>query len=565
MKSLYRVLTRISNRLLAFNLLLVFLPIIGVLSLETYEDELLRLQERSMVQQARILAAALGTEANLDSERAQRVLVNLDQRVDARLRIYDAAQEVVADSSRLGPRREDVADEAAQTVTPEARESYLYRLGSFLYRLYARGFLPPEVPSLDSDLGATALSARGQALEKAFSGRYGQAFRSSPTSRSLILYSAIPIRHGPGAEAEIIGAVLVTKSTYGILTALYDLRLATFKVVLTSVAAAIILSLLVSTTIVRPLQRLQREASAMLDRRGRLRGRFRASERSDEIGDLSRSLAELTRRLEGHIRFIESFASDVSHEFKNPLAAIRSATELLSEVDEPEQRQRFLGMILDDIARLEHLLSSVREITQIDAQLEEQDIAALTLAPLLEGLIERFELQHGEQVRFDLHIDDPSLEVQVDADRLAQVFENLLDNAVSFSPPGSRIEVRLEAAPKVAKVWIRDQGCGVPTEHRQRIFDRFFSYRPDAPHGSPARGGQGRHPGLGLAIVRAIVEGFGGSVELADAPPSQRPPQTPSENRPSDDRPSNQPQVVTPATASPSPGATFVVTLPRAT
>lgn len=512
LKRLYYVLSRISNRILAFNLLLVFLPIIGVLSLETYEDELLRLQERSMVQQARILAAALGTEPTLEGERAQQVLIHLEQRVDARLRIFDTQRQILADSSRLGPRLEDVVGDAVEEES-ETRENRLYQLGSFLYRLYARIFLPPEAPSGDGDVSATGRSARTQALDKAFEGRYGRAYGNSPTNRSLTLYSAIPVRQGIGPEADIIGVVLVSKSTYGILTALYDLRLATFKVVLTSLAAAIILSLVVSTTIVRPLQQLRREASAMLDPRGRLRGGFRGSKRTDEIGDLSRSLAELTRRLEGHIRFIESFASDVSHEFKNPLAAIRSATELLSEVDDPAQRQRFLEMISSDIARLETLLSGVREITQIDAQIEHRG-EIFALAPLLEGLLERLELHCRGRVELDLHIDDPTVRVQSDPDRMAQVFENLLDNAVSYSPPGGRITVRLRSEAKRVIVSISDQGCGVPEEHRERIFDRFFSYRANA----PATGGDGqRHTGLGLAIVRAIVEGLGGTVTVASA------------------------------------------------
>ena len=104
---------------------------------------------------------------------------------------------------------------------------------------------------------------------------------------------------------------------------------------------AIILSWLVATTIVRPLRRLRLEAGAILDRRGRLRGRFRGSRKHDEIGDLSRALERLTRRLDEHVRFIESFAADVSHEFKNPLASIRTATEMLAEVDEQEQRETF--------------------------------------------------------------------------------------------------------------------------------------------------------------------------------------------------------------------------------
>lgn len=545
MRHLFRILSRISNRLLAFNLLLVFLPVIGVLSLQTYEDELLRLQERSMVQQARLLAAALGTEPSIDPKRATQVLVNLEQRVDARLRIFDDQQNVVADSSGLGPRLEDVGE--AEDEEPAVRESVLYQLGSFLYRTFARVFLPPEAPGQDSDRSATARSARAQALDKAYDGRYGQAFRRSPTTRSLTLYSAIPVRYGTGEEAEIIGAVLVTKSTYGILLALYDLRLATFKVVLASVAAAIILSLLVSTTIVRPLRRLRSEASAMLDLRGRPRGHIRGSQRPDEIGDLSRSLEELTRRLHGHIQFIESFASDVSHEFKNPLAAIRSATELLSEVDDPKQRQRFLGMILRDIARLEHLLSSVREITQIDARLDDEATSDVAVAPLLEALLERFEVQHRGGVHFDLQVEDDTITVQADPDRLAQVFENLLDNAVSFSPEGGRVDVQLRGEPKDVVVRIADQGCGVPPEHRQRIFDRFFSYRTQTDSQSRPKGG---HAGLGLAIVRAIIEGYGGNIELDDPPDETS--RTDTTGEASD-------VVVSGAGA----GASFTVTLPR--
>lgn len=517
MRHLFRILSRISNRLLAFNLLLVFLPVIGVLSLQTYEDELLRLQERSMVQQARLLAASLGTEPSIDPKRATQVLVNLEQRVDARLRIFDGERSVVADSSGLGPRLEDVPPED-EDDEPAVRESVLYQLGSFLYRTFARVFLPPEAPGRDSDRSATARSARTQALDKAYDGRYGQAFRRSPTTRSLTLYSAIPVRYGTGQEAEIIGAVLVTKSTYGILLALYDLRLATFKVVLASVAAAIILSLLVSTTIVRPLRRLRSEASAMLDLRGRPRGHIRGSQRPDEIGDLSRSLEELTRRLRGHIQFIESFASDVSHEFKNPLAAIRTATELLSEVEDPEQRQRFLDMILRDIARLEHLLSSVQEITHIDARLDDEATTDIALGPLLKALLERFEVQHRGRVHFALQTDDASATVRADPDRLAQVFENLLDNAVSFSPDGGRVDVELQSQPKDIAVRIVDQGCGVPPEHRERIFDRFFSYRTQSASSSRPKNG---HAGLGLAIVRAIIEGYGGRIELDDPPAAE--------------------------------------------
>ena len=505
MRALFRFLSRISIRLLAFNLLLVFLPFFGILSLEQYELHLLREQERSMVQQGRLLAAALGERGGVEAEDALYILVNLRQRLEARLRVVDRDSTLLADSSRLGPRREP--GEVSELDEPETRQSWIYRFGSFLYRGYERVFLPPEPPLQESEFYASAERLEGQEIQDALQGRYGRATRRSSASRSLILYSAIPIR----SHGEVVGAVLVSKSTFQILRALYDLRLSAFKVVLGSVAAAVVLSLLVSTTIARPLQRLRKEAQALLDRRGRLKRRFRGSRRLDEIGDLSRALAELTRRLEGHIRFIESFASDVSHEFKNPLASIRNATELLEEIDDPVERRRFIKMAQRDIARLEHLLSGVREVTRIDAQLDEQPVEAIDLTRLLSGLIERYRAQRRQAVRYRLDLPEESVVVEADPERLSQVFENLLDNALSFSPQTGELRVGLTTRDHEAVVEVRDQGPGIPEEHLERIFSRFFTYRQNG-------GAEDGHAGLGLAIVKAIVEGYGGQVKACNHP-----------------------------------------------
>src|SRR6185369_1318186 len=159
----------------------------------------------------------------------------------------------------------------------------------------------------------------------------------------------------------------------------------------------------VSTTIARPLKALRNEANDLLDRRGRLKGRFRGSERGDEIGDLARALEQLTARLEGHLRFIETFASDVSHELKNPLAAVRTATEMLAEVDDPADRERFLGIAQREVARMEHLLSTMREITEIDARLDLETAAEVDLGHLLARIVEGFRLRTPEGVAVDLH------------------------------------------------------------------------------------------------------------------------------------------------------------------
>jgi len=323
-----------------------------------------------------------------------------------------------------------------------------------------------------------------------------------------MLHIAIPVRVG----GEVVGAVVVSQSTRRIMATLYAVRLDVFRVFLASVAVAVVLTLIVATTIARPLARLRLRAGEILDRRGRLTGSFEPSRRKDEIGELERALAELTRRLEEHLRHTESFAADVSHEFRNPLASIRTATEMALEVEDPEQRRHFLEMAQRDVARMERLLTEVREISRIDAHLDEEERLPVALCALLGGLVESFRLRSGDSgPRFELAGEDAGVTVLGSADRLTQVFENLLANAASFSPPRGSVVVTLRASAGQAEVVVADEGPGIPEEHRDRIFTRFFSWRP---------AGQGAgHTGLGLAIVRAIVEGYGGRVSYRPRQP----------------------------------------------
>jgi two-component system, OmpR family, sensor histidine kinase ChvG len=501
----------ISIRLLLFNVLLVFLPAAGFLYLDVYERELLEAQERAMVQQGRHLAAALSEQGGLDRPLAESLLRRLDRRTEARLRIVGRDSALLADSATFGPQRAPARESMryADEFPPEAREKLVYRAGAWLYKLPRRLslWLGAPQPSSEPENAYRPLEARE--VRAALSGRYGAATRRSKGGqRSLTLYSAIPVRN----QGKVVGAVVVSQSTFRILSALYEVRLGIFKVFLASVAAAVVLSLLVSTTIARPLRQLRNEAAALLDRRGRLRGRFRGSRRGDEIGDLARALEELTRRLEAHLAFIESFASDVSHELKNPLASIRGATELLAEVEDPADRQRFLSMVQKEVARMEGLLSGLREITEIDAQLESEKTRTVAVDGLLREIVEGRCLRADN--RLEIKLDTPSEPVLVQAspERLTQVFENLLDNAASFSPASGTVEVRLIRENGSGLVLVDDRGPGIPETHLDRIFDRFFRYRPNE------QGSRNGHTGLGLAIVKAIVDGYGGSITARNRP-----------------------------------------------
>ena len=290
-----------------------------------------------------------------------------------------------------------------------------------------------------------------------------------------------------------------------------DVRPLIVRVCLASLAAAFLLSLVVSATIARPLRRLRDEAEAILDRSGRLKGGFGGSTRRDEIGDLARALEELTRRLEEHVRGLETFASDVAHELKNPLTSIRSATEMLGEVHDPVERKRFLAVVLDEVARMEHQLSELAEITRIDARLEAEEQTLVPLNGLLGQIVERFRLRENGRVRFVIEAPAHVVAVRASPGRLTQVFENILDNAASFSPDASCVKVTLtRGADGAAVVSVEDEGPGVPQAHSGRIFDRFFSYRPGEE--------RGQHAGLGLAIARAIAEGYGGSIGVDAGP-----------------------------------------------
>ncbi len=271
-------------RLLAFNLLLVFLPVAGFLYLDTYERQLLRSLEHALAQQARVLAASISGRGPLTADTAAAPLRALEGRHEARFRIVDPEGRLLADSSRLGrsqaspapgepvPSPSSTAPVAApaaparNTPSRDAETLPLYRLASFPIRLARRLFAPPEPPYESGEFYSGAATLLGEELRAALAGGYGAATRiSAGGQRSVTLYSAVPVMD----REKVAGVVLVSQSTYRILRDLYELRLRVFEIFLVSIGAAVALSLVAGTTIVRPLTRLRRQAGQILDGRGR--------------------------------------------------------------------------------------------------------------------------------------------------------------------------------------------------------------------------------------------------------------------------------------------------------
>jgi two-component system sensor histidine kinase ChvG len=504
--------SRIANRLLAFNLLLLFLPVAGVLYLDVYEARLLDAQERAMIQQGRLIAAAISPAGALDPGAARSFLSRLTQRGDARFRIYDSAGLLIADSSAIRLEGEPAVDPAPALYSSKShnvRAQLLYRVGAWIAGVRTAGASGLRRILL-LDRGGTPGSTTDaemilREVQTALTGRYGAATRPSQGQRSLTLSSAIPIQGGSGTA----GAVLVSQSTFRVLQALYAVRLRIFEVVIASLVAAGLLTTVAAATVVRPISRLRSEASDLAERRTRLPGTFRDAGRRDELGDLARALQELTRRLGEHIRDVERFASDLSHEFKNPLAAIRVAAEMAGAADTAEDRERFIGLLTQDADRLERLVSDVRELARVDAALEQDPVQPVDVEDVLVRVIDGLRLSHGEAPSVLLHRPAGAVRVRGSADRLAQAFENVVANARSFAPPDSSVDVALTLDDGVVSIAVRDSGPGIPDAHLGRVFDRFFTYRPAHASGR-------EHAGLGLAIARSIVLGYGGTITASN-------------------------------------------------
>ena len=183
---------------------------------------------------------------------------------------------------------------------------------------------------------------------------------------------------------------------------------------------------------------------------------------------------------------------------------------MLAEADEPAERRQLLATVEREVARLDRLLGGVREISRIDAGLETEPLVPVDLGALLGQLVPAGAPPRANGVTVSLDAPPGPLPVLAAPERLVQAFENLLANAVSFSPPGATVAVTARQEGATVVVDVDDAGPGIPPEHRERVFDRFFTSRPP--------GGDEPHDGLGLAIVRALVEGYGGSVAASDRP-----------------------------------------------
>lgn len=496
----------LARRILAINLP-AFLVLVGAwFYLDQYRAGLVEARQEALEKEAYLIAGALGEAAlagpierlRLDPSLAAYILRRAVLTTGARTRLFDPEGRLMLDSRRLPTAERQVERRdlppAGDLMDPLGLAAVIWdramnlipRRGDYPVYREIHGGTVRDWPDI-------ALAAQGVEV--------GQVWRT-PGGR-LVIGVGVPVR----ALKRVLGAVVLTVDTFEIDDAVRREQAATLAVFGVAALITLLLSVFLSRSIIRPIQRLSRAADRVRSEGGGHEQIPDLKHRRDEIGDLSVSLRAMTEAINGRVGAIEAFAADVAHELKNPLTSLRSAVETLERTDRPEARQELTRIVLEDVQRLNRLISEISDASRIDAEMgrierEEVDVGHMVLAL-------REVLQSTRpNVRIDTDVQaGANLTVLGAEHRLGQVLRNLVDNAVSFSPDGGRVTVGVQAENDQVLLSVEDQGPGVPEEVRQKIFERFYSERP-------AGEAFGTHSGLGLNICRQIVEAHGGTISV---------------------------------------------------
>ena len=498
----------ITRRILAINLLALLIVVAGLLYLDTYRRGLIYAKVAALGTQGELIAAALGESVvtgvddgvhRIDADAARTMLTRLAAPIETRTRLYDVAGVLIADSRRLpGAGVEVEAD--ALPPPPGALETAAEAVYSWVIAwLPARETLPPYVEAAEPH------ASDYDELRPVFAGEATAALRDGG-EMGIILNVAVPVQR----FKQIQGALLLTADTADIEASVRQVRYAILKLFAVALAITVPLSLYLAGTIARPVHRLAEAADAV--RLGHVQAHESDlaipdfSDRGDEIGDLSRALREMTQALAERMGAIERFAADVAHEIKNPLSSLRSAVEATARIDDPGRQRELLAIVRDDVLRLDRLISDISNASRLDAELARAEAAPVDVGALLAALVEVQGATSGGGPALNLALDDgDDLVVSGVEGRLAQVFENLVANARTFSPPGGAIAIATLRDGDWIEVTVEDDGPGIPPGKLGAIFERFYSERP-------AGEKFGTHSGLGLSITKQIVEAHGGVI-----------------------------------------------------
>ena len=527
----------LTRRIVVLNLIGLAILVSGILYLNQFRAGLIDAKVQSLATQGEIIARAIAASAGVDTNEVQ-----LDpEKLLETEHTQDSDDEDLSNSLDFTIDPERAAPILRPLVKPTGSRARVYnRDGALILdsdTFYSRGEVlrydlpPPDAEKPDAlsrfwQTVKTRMSQYDLPLYTEIGGANGKAYPEVATALTgtsvpivrvndkgeLVVSVAVPIQR----MRAVLGVLLLSTRGGDIDNIVSAERWGIVRVSLFAAAVTIVLSIILANTIAGPVQRLSAAAESV---RHSVKARAQIpdfTDRTDEIGHLSGALRDMTNALYKRIDAIESFAADVAHELKNPLTSLRSATETLPLAKNDDSRERLMEIIKHDVKRLDRLISDISDASRLDAELAREDATAVDMAELLRTTVSLFN---------DIHRDDTP-EVVLDIayapgawpyrvmghdSRLSQVIVNLLDNAISFSPPGGRVAVLVRRMGHEIQISVEDEGPGIPDENLERIFERFYTDRPQENFG--------QNSGLGLNISRQIAVAHGGRLWAENRPP----------------------------------------------
>jgi two-component system, OmpR family, sensor histidine kinase ChvG len=523
---LSQTFSSLTRRIVFLNVAGLLALVIGILYLSQFRAGLIEARIQSMRVQGEIIAGAIAAQASVDTNT---ITVSPERLMELPPgQSYGPVDDWSVIDFSINPER--VGPLLQRLVTPTKTRARVYdRDGSLVVdtRLFDRGgdVLRADLPPLDAQqprfFERAWIALRGwlgrsdlplyrelpdgtgyQEVALALAGHNASTVRVNERGEVIVLV-AVPVKR----LNTVRGALLFSTQRGDIDQMVERERLAVFKVFLVAAAVMVVLSVFLAGTIADPVRRLAAGAESV---RRRIRSRVEIpdfTDRRDEIGHLSGALREMTRALYTRIEAIESFAADVAHELKNPLTSLRSAVETLPLAKTEHSRARLLAVIEHDVRRLDRLITDVSDASRLDAELQRQEAAPIDLIKLLTTVVAVANEVRGEnnvRVTLTCEGDARTLTVPGHDSRLAQVLNNLIDNARSFSPDGGTVRIACRRRREQVTIVVDDDGPGIRPDALEKIFDRFYTDRPHQ--------GFGQNSGLGLSISRQIVEAHGGRI-----------------------------------------------------
>ncbi len=504
----------LARKIIVFNLLGLIVLVVGVLYMHPFRDSLVLQRERGLVAEARLVADVFEAgfsetaRAPFDPDAAQALLARLTLQSGTDAMVFDPEGGVVA-TTQGQPRR------ALPPIAALERDGRSTVITDLLNRVWERIVHLSQQRSDDAERDATDLA---RSLFPAALTGVPQIVTERDAAGATIFAVAMPIRQG---EA-VIGVVAVTSAAGEIDELIRAERELVLQMFVIALLVSIGLSLVLASTIATPLSDLASAAERGRDRNSRRMGpgRIRIPDfagRKDEIGRLANAMRSMVAALYDRIDANEQFAADVAHEIKNPLASLRSAVGTLRLAKREDQRERLLSVIEHDVRRLDRLVSDISNASRLDSELVKEEEQRFDLLTTLSGLADFLAMQAAEKgVEFVCDLPDEPIIIQGLEARLAQVFVNLISNAISFCEDGDAVRLWARRRDNRVLVVVEDTGPGIPEEALTQVFRRFYSERPP--------GQFGNHSGLGLAISRQIVEAHGGVIWAENIRPTEADP-----------------------------------------